>query len=134
MGYLKVLESQIKSSGKVYSVSDKVTLADFLFILLIHKVCIFWRSALNDFPSVKRVYDELLKVDKIKEQLEKEFKLPITAQYGLKFKELTEDELKELKDKKLFETSTFVTNQMDPENTPEFYFGFIKKDGGEIWN
>ena len=111
--YLKTLESQVKSCGKKYSVSDKITLADILFILLIHKVCLFWKSALNEFPEVKRVYDELLKDEKIKESLDKEFELPVTCQYGLRFKELSEDELKEFKEKKLWETSTFVTNQFD---------------------
>ena len=57
--------------------------------------------------------DKLLKDEKIKESLDKEFELPVTCQYGLRFKELSEDELKEFKEKKLWETSTFVTNQFD---------------------
>ena len=89
---------------------------------------------LKGFPEVERVYSRLMENERIKSQVDAEFMLPVTAQYGLKYKELSEGDLEIMEEKKLFEASTFVVNGMSPEKLPEFSFGFVKKDGGEIWD
>ena len=78
--FLKIVNEQILNSKKKFSVSDKVTLADILLVISIHRICLFWKSALNDFPEVKRVYEKLMTDQKIKNVIEAEFKLPRTVQ------------------------------------------------------
>ena len=80
--FLKNVENQIKSSGKVFSVSDTVSLADILLVLVVHKFRLFWKSVLKGFPEVERVYLKLMANERIRSQVEAEFLLPVTAQYA----------------------------------------------------
>merc|ERR1711974_287969 len=78
-------------TGHLFLASAEISQADIRFFSTFTIICAWYKSILGDLPNLAGLYDRLMSEPRLKSQFQKEMKMPMTAQYSDRFKELSKE-------------------------------------------